>query len=160
MIFITVGTTPYTFSRLINQAIIYAQGHPRTPMIIQSGPYVPMIPLPPNVTARSFYAYTDVVRYIKHSQSVVSHGGLGTILLALSLGKNPWVVPRRTLYHEHVNDHQVALVAHLLKRGLVHTFQNGNAWNFSAYKKSLHHLAPPKDLLRSMHRLTTRLASS
>ena len=39
---------------------------------------------------------------------LITHGGPGTILRALELGRVPLVVPRERRYSEHVDDHQVA----------------------------------------------------
>jgi beta-1,4-N-acetylglucosaminyltransferase len=44
---------------------------------------------------------------------VVTHGGYGTIIEALRLGKVPVVMPRRRKYQEHVDDHQVDLAEEL-----------------------------------------------
>lgn len=50
---------------------------------------------------------------------VITHGGAGSILTALGAGKVPVVLPRRAEYGEHVDDHQVRMVASLAARGLV-----------------------------------------
>ena len=50
---------------------------------------------------------------------VITHGGAGSVLTALSAGKVPVVLPRRTDQGEHVDDHQVRMVASLAARGLV-----------------------------------------
>jgi len=50
---------------------------------------------------------------------VITHGGAGSILTALAAGKVPVVLPRRMARGEHVDDHQVRMVASLAARGLV-----------------------------------------
>src|SRR5260370_24138547 len=39
---------------------------------------------------------------------IVSHGGIGNLLLALQFRKPIGVMPRRLAFNEHRNDHQVA----------------------------------------------------
>jgi UDP-N-acetylglucosamine transferase subunit ALG13 len=50
---------------------------------------------------------------------IVTHGGVGSILMALSAGKSPIVMPRRAALREAVDDHQVDFVEHLAKAGIV-----------------------------------------
>ncbi|WGY04577.1 glycosyltransferase [Nocardioides sp. QY071] len=50
---------------------------------------------------------------------VITHGGAGSILTALTAGKVPVVLPRRAAHGEHVDDHQVRMVQGLAERGLV-----------------------------------------
>ena len=50
---------------------------------------------------------------------VVTHAGVGSIMTALTLGKQPIVVPRQKRFHEAVDDHQLALARRLDKAGLV-----------------------------------------
>ena len=50
---------------------------------------------------------------------VVTHAGVGSILMALTLGKLPVVLPRRRARGEHVDDHQLEIAERLEERGLV-----------------------------------------
>lgn len=49
---------------------------------------------------------------------VVTHAGVGSILMALRAGRRPVLVPRRADLHEHVDNHQVELAYQLRDRGL------------------------------------------
>lgn len=49
---------------------------------------------------------------------VISHAGTGSILTALSLGKRPIVVPRRTAHGEHIDGHQNDLASYVASEGL------------------------------------------
>ncbi|WP_428515103.1 glycosyltransferase [Roseovarius sp.] len=44
---------------------------------------------------------------------IISHAGMGTILTALTEGKQICIMPRRHKYGEHRNDHQIATVERL-----------------------------------------------
>lgn len=55
-------------------------------------------------------------KYIKKARVVISHGGGGTVFLALRLHKKIIVVPRLFKYREHINDHQLELCHYLKKK--------------------------------------------
>lgn len=53
------------------------------------------------------------------SSVVLTHGGVGSILMALQAGKLPVVLPRSAQRDEHCDDHQVQMCAELSARGLL-----------------------------------------
>ncbi|HQR65793.1 MAG TPA: glycosyltransferase [Thermoanaerobaculia bacterium] len=59
----------------------------------------------------------EFVRNIREASVVISHGG-STLLSVVRAGKTPVAMPRRADLGEIVNDHQVAFVAALARRGL------------------------------------------
>lgn len=58
----------------------------------------------------------EVLRELALADAVVCHGGSGTIRDALAAGHRPIVVARLARHAEHVNDHQLELVAALGER--------------------------------------------
>ena len=44
---------------------------------------------------------------------IISHAGMGTILTALTQGKQLCILPRQAKYGEHRNDHQIATMENL-----------------------------------------------
>jgi UDP-N-acetylglucosamine transferase subunit ALG13 len=57
------------------------------------------------------------LRRLEEAEIVVTHGGSGALLDALTLGHRPIVMPRLRRYQEHVNDHQVELCEALASEG-------------------------------------------
>ena len=49
-------------------------------------------------------------KYIEQANYVITHGGVGSILTCLKMGKKVIAVPRYNKYGEHVNDHQLQIV--------------------------------------------------
>lgn len=106
MIFLTVGTQ-FTFERLIksvDQVVqasrikeeIYAQ--------IGNCSYRPS-----NFRSVPFMRKDVYDQYMNKASCVISHAGMGTIMIAMEINKPLLVMPRQQKYGEVVNDHQVAL---------------------------------------------------
>ena len=47
---------------------------------------------------------------IEQANIIITHGGVGSIVTAVKLGKKVIAVPRLRKYGEHVNDHQIQIV--------------------------------------------------
>lgn len=105
MLFITVGTHEQQFNRLVrfvdrlkNDGVITED------VIMQTGysTYEPM-----HCSWRKLFPYNDMLRYVAEARIVITHGGPSSFVMPLQLGKIPIVVPRKKIFDEHVNDHQV-----------------------------------------------------
>jgi UDP-N-acetylglucosamine transferase subunit ALG13 len=67
----------------------------------------------------TYVAFDELVELIRTARVVVTHAGVGTIMVALANGKRPIVMPRRAVFGEAVDDHQVGLARRLAGEGLV-----------------------------------------
>ena len=47
---------------------------------------------------------------MKKADLVITHGGVGSIVMALKMGKKVIAVPRLSAFGEHINDHQIQIV--------------------------------------------------
>lgn len=47
---------------------------------------------------------------MKKSDLVITHGGVGSIVMALKMGKKVIAVPRLSEFGEHINDHQTQII--------------------------------------------------
>jgi UDP-N-acetylglucosamine transferase subunit ALG13 len=70
------------------------------------------------IRARAFMPEEELRAEIESADVVVSHGGIGSALMALDAGRMAIVVPRLERHGEHVDDHQRQIVAELDRRGL------------------------------------------
>ena len=134
MIFISVGTEKFSFNRLIKIVDNIAEnGLIRDKFFAQIGEsnYRPK-----KIQYKKFLESNIFLEYIKKSEVIVTHAGVGNILNCLKLGKIPIIFPRLYKYKEHLDDHQlefsdalerdgIAVVAHNEKE-LVYTIQNYN----------------------------------
>lgn len=61
----------------------------------------------------------ELNKLIKESDLVISHGGVGSIMSAVKMGKKVIAVPRLKKYGEHVNDHQLEIIETFKKQGII-----------------------------------------
>ena len=52
----------------------------------------------------------ELNKYIQKANFVITHGGVGSIVTCLKMGKKVIAVPRLHKYGEHVNDHQLQII--------------------------------------------------
>ena len=106
MIFLTVGTYPIQFDRLI-KAVDHAvmQGLIKETVFAQTGScnYKPQ-----SMESVEMLSKDDFDSHMKNATGLISHAGIGTITLALENNKPLLVMPRMRQHREHVNDHQVS----------------------------------------------------
>ena len=107
-VFVTVGTYPYPFQRLVDGAaklptdwdVVVQWGH------AEGG----------GLKGAPFLDFPTQLQHMKDADVVVTTGG-ETVTEILLLGKMPVIVPRKESEGEHVNDHQVAFAHYMAERG-------------------------------------------
>lgn len=113
MIFATVGTNEARFDRLL-----VALGALRLdePLVVQCGHSSVR---PANANCVEFLDFEEMAAHVRAARAVVTHAGVGSVLLCLAEGVRPIVVPRRRSHGEAVDDHQLEFGRHLDASGLV-----------------------------------------
>jgi beta-1,4-N-acetylglucosaminyltransferase len=112
MIFVTVGNDFRSFDRLLRKMDEIALRIP-SEIVIQRG-YSKYSPK--NVKHFDFVPLDTATEYIRKARLVVSHAGMGTIILCKEYGIPILIFPRRKRYREHMNDHQLEIAKALEKR--------------------------------------------
>jgi beta-1,4-N-acetylglucosaminyltransferase len=102
MIFVTVGSSTIPFDRLL-EAVDAIGLEERA--VVQHGTSAIR---PRRAEHVDFVDYEAFVGLVREARVTITHGGVGSIMTALSQGKRPIVVPRRRRMGEAVDDHQVA----------------------------------------------------
>ena len=103
MIFVTVGTTPKPFDRLV-RAMDEIAGQLKEEVVIQKGPSKYRVV---NARERDFLTIEELDSLIDESTVVVSHAGVGTIMDAKRHRKPVVVLPRRKELGEMWDNHQL-----------------------------------------------------
>lgn len=129
MILVTLGTQNQSFVRLlelienssINDEIIVQAG--KTKFESKKMKIFDYIP------------YEEMNELIKKADLVITHGGTGSILMPLKMGKKVIAVPRLAKYAEHVDDHQTQLTSIFEEEGYILEYKDGEDFN-ELYEKS------------------------
>jgi UDP-N-acetylglucosamine transferase subunit ALG13 len=114
MIFVTVGTNEAPFDRLIRGI---ARLRLDEDFVIQHGHSSAIAVAGAEVV--NFLPFERMVQTMQRARAVVTHAGVGSVMVALANGKRPIVVPRRKSFGEAVDDHQLQLGRRFAAAGLV-----------------------------------------
>ena len=129
MILVTLGTQNQSFVRLlelieksnINDEIIVQAGHTKfESKKMKIFDYIP---------------YEEMTELIKKADLIITHGGTGSILMPLKMGKKVIAVPRLSKYGEHVDDHQTQLTSIFQEEGYILEYNDGDDFN-ELYEKA------------------------
>ncbi len=118
MILVTVGSQKFQFNRLLKKVDQMAWDKVvEEEVVMQTGgsDYVPR-----NCRYRAFYDRIRFTEMMEKCSVLITHGGTGTIMEAVKLGKKTIAVPRLARYGEHVDDHQCQLLEQFQKMNLIY----------------------------------------
>lgn len=112
MIFITLGSQDKPFQRLVNEVERLVKEHKiNEEVIAQVGPTKYNGELINGFAmAKDFKEYQE---YVDKASLIITHGGVGSIIDAISKGKKVIAVPRLKKYKESANDHQEQIIKKL-----------------------------------------------
>jgi UDP-N-acetylglucosamine transferase subunit ALG13 len=113
VIFVTVGSSNFPFDRLL-QAVDALELDDQ--VIVQVG--VSSV-RPRRATCVGYLPFCGVVEHVIAARHVVTHAGVGSILVALANDKRPLVIPRLARFAETVDDHQLDCAKRFAVAGLV-----------------------------------------
>lgn len=121
MIFVTVGTNEAHFDRLLHALDALPGGEE---FIVQHGPS----PVRPRgAVCVDFVPFDELVQHVRRARVVITHAGVGSIMVCLANGRRPVVMARRHENGEAVDDHQVALARRMADAGLVTMVETADA---------------------------------
>jgi UDP-N-acetylglucosamine transferase subunit ALG13 len=109
----TVGTCEYPFDRLVSAIDEVGSTHD---VLVQTG--VSRV-RPRFANGVPFMPFGALSSHMEHARVVVTHAGIGSILLAHAHGKRPIVVPRRHDLGEQVDDHQIGFARAMADEGQI-----------------------------------------
>lgn len=111
--FVSVGNAKQPFPRLLAEVerIGFALPHP---IVVQHG-----VTLFDSNTCLKvpFVDMSTFERLVAEADLLIIHAGAGSVIHALRAGKVPVVMPRRAMYGEHIDDHQLEFAQTLAKAG-------------------------------------------
>jgi len=115
VIFVTVGTHTQSFNRLLKVVDELKKINKIEEEVVMQIGYSTYEPK--NTKWFRFTDYKIIEKLNKNARIIITHGGAGCILTALSFDKPIIAVPRLRKYNEHTDDHQIDLVKNLDREG-------------------------------------------
>lgn len=117
MIFVTLGSQKFQFNRLLKKIDeLIETGIITEPVFAQTGAsdYIPR-----HYAFQPFLDREIFAEHMSRCDTVITHGGTGAIIGAVKKGKKVIAVPRLAKYGEHVDDHQLQIIAQFKEQDLI-----------------------------------------
>lgn len=119
MIFVVLGTHERPFYRLVKEIDKLAlEGKIKERIIAQLG-FTNYKFKAKNIETYEYIPSDKFEKIMKKARIVITHGGAGTIMLAIRMRKPVIAVPRMAKFGEHADDHQLQIVKEMAKHGNV-----------------------------------------
>ena len=114
MVFVTLGSQDKQFLRLVKEVDKLVKEKVITDnVIVQAG----VTKLDTNrIKLLDYIDVSDFQKYMHESDYIIAHGGVGSILDAMKLGKKIIAVPRDPKYDEIANNHQYEIIEEFAKK--------------------------------------------
>jgi UDP-N-acetylglucosamine transferase subunit ALG13 len=111
MIFVTVGNSikGVEFYRLIRK-IDEIAGELKEEVVAQIG-FIEEHPK--NMKWFPYLNFMEILKYFENASMIIGHGGVGTVINAITYKKPLILVPRSSTQGEHIDDHQLELARQL-----------------------------------------------
>ena len=145
MILVLLGTQNNSFHRLLEEIERLIQNKIiKEEVVVQAG-YTKFVS--ENMKILDFISKEELEELQKKADLIITHGGVGSILLSITKDKKVIAVPRLHQYEEHVNDHQIEIVELFNQKGYiigVHSVEDleqaiGKAESFNPKKYEQNH---------------------
>lgn len=117
MILVLLGTQNNSFCRLLKEIEQNIDSSVITEEVIVQAGYTKY--KSEKMKIFDFLPKDELNELIKNASYIISHGGIGSMMMANENGKKVIAVARLKKYKEHVNNHQVSTVKAFAKRGYV-----------------------------------------
>jgi len=118
MIFVTLGSQKFQFNRLL-RAVDELQLDDEVFAQIGYSDYKPR-----HYQYKEFLDRDEFSSVMDKADIVITHGGTGAIIGAVKKGKKVIAVPRLAKYGEHVDDHQLQLIAQFKELNLIYSCED------------------------------------
>ena len=117
LILVTLGTQDKGFERLLKQIELEIDKKNITEKVVVQAGYTKYES--DKMEIFDFVSNQELEKLVKSSRLIITHGGVGSILMGLKNNKVVIAAPRLKKYKEHTNDHQKQIVSEFSKRGYI-----------------------------------------
>ena len=117
MILVLLGTQNNSFHRLLEEVQRNIdKGIIKEDVIVQKG-YTKFESK--DMTLYDEVSIEEFKKLIERADIIITHGGVGSIITAITMGKKVIAIPRLKKYREHVNDHQLDIIQSFNELGYI-----------------------------------------
>lgn len=117
MILVMLGTQNNSFHRLLEEIDrLIEEKVVKEEVVVQAG-YTKYES--DNMKIFGLIPQEELEKYQKEANFIITHGGVGSIISSLKLGKKVIAIPRLHEYGEHVNNHQKQIVESFEREGYI-----------------------------------------
>ena len=117
MILVTLGTQNNSFHRLLEEVQKNIDnGNIKEEVIVQNG-YTKFDSKQMKLIKE--IPQDEFNKLIDQANLIITHGGVGSIITAITKGKKVIAIPRLKKYNEHVNDHQIEIIDSFNEKGYI-----------------------------------------
>ena len=117
MILVMLGTQNNSFHRLLEEIDKLINNGVIQEKVIVQAVYTKY--KSKNMEIFSLISQDELEKYQIQANLIITHGGVGSIIGSLKLGKKVIAVPRLHKYGEHVNDHQKQIIENFSENGYI-----------------------------------------
>lgn len=117
MILVLLGTQNNSFHRLLEEIDKLIEKKVINEKVIVQAGYTKYESK--NMKIFGLIPQNELNKYQKEADLIITHGGVGSIISSLKIGKKVIAIPRLHEYGEHVNDHQKQIVESFDKKGYI-----------------------------------------
>ena len=117
MILVMLGTQNNSFHRLLEEIDKLIKEKKITEEVIVQSGYTKY--KSENMKIIDFVSSEELKKLEIRTDLIITHGGVGSIINSIELGKKVIAVPRLKKYGEHVNDHQLDIVESFNELGYI-----------------------------------------
>ncbi len=115
IIFVSLGTHERPFLRLVKEIDkLVEEGKIKEDVFVQLG-FTDYKFKSSKIKSEKYMTQEDFDKTFRNAKIIITHGGSGNILEAISQKKPVIAVPRLSKFGEHVNDHQLQIVEEMSK---------------------------------------------
>ena len=116
MILVLLGTQNNSFHRLLEEIQKNIEnGNIKEEVLVQKG----YTKFESNDMIFNYISPEEINNLIEQADTVITHGGVGSIINSISKDKKVIAVPRLKEYKEHVNNHQLDIISSFDKMGYI-----------------------------------------
>ncbi len=117
MILVLLGTQNNSFHRLLEEIERLIESQMINEEVMVQAGYTKYTSK--NMKILDFISKEELEELQKKADLIITHGGVGSILLSITKDKKVIAVPRLHQYEEHVNDHQIEIVEMFNQKGYI-----------------------------------------